>query len=101
MTAEKKNFLKWASSISAILVAGYIVGGVIMYRAVGVLKSEQSTQRAIHAKDMRLIGNSIDRIEDNQKEMRKDIRTIMIYIGTDGQVTTRKDLSYERGTGSR
>ena len=95
MSIQETNFIKWFGGIAASLVISFIVGGVIMFRVVGILgndvqhntiqiqsltndrKEDISNIRQYHNDDVRLIRDDIKEIKSDQAEMKRDIKKIL------------------------
>ena len=87
MSTEETNFIKWFGSIAAILIVSFIIGGVVMFRIVGVLGTEVKHNTGevkeleiYHKDDVKLIRDDIKDIIDGQKEIQKDIKEILKKI---------------------
>jgi len=77
MSKEETTFIKWFGSIAAILIVSFIIGGVVMFRIVGVLGSEvkhntgEVKELEIYHKD------DVKLIRDDIKEIKQDVKKIL------------------------
>lgn len=95
MSVQETNFIKWFGGIAATLIISFIIGGVAMFRAVGIISndvqhneqqiellsidtdSEINNLKSYHKDDVTLIREDIKDIKADQKEIKSDIKKIL------------------------
>ena len=95
MSIQETNFIKWFGGISATLILSFIIGGVAMFRAVGIIGNDVQHNelqiqaltddctddinklKTYHKDDVMLIREDIKDIKADQAEMKRDIKKIL------------------------
>ena len=84
MSIQETNFIKWFGGIAASLVIAFIIGGVVMFRVVGVLSQnvqyndrEIKELRQFHKDDLSLIRHDINEIKEDNQEIKQDIKKLL------------------------
>ena len=66
MSTEQRDFIKWFGGIAASLVVAFIIGGVVLFRVVGVLGNS--------------VNNNATEIQEVKENHRDDVQRIYDYM---------------------
>jgi len=87
MSTNEKSFIKSFGVIAGALVISFIIGGVMMFRAVGVLANVSNNNareiqevKEYHIRDMESSYDYMREMREDQKVMKQDIKEILKEI---------------------